>query len=221
MCSGPLGGRGGEAPRRRHAVALGAPERLPRGERGQESSEPRGRSRPGGGVGATPPQKENPRAGGWARAPAGYPRVNRSTPAHARPGWGRGELRPPQETRGCPRSALTPALSLGERGQESLGAAGALPTRRGRGGAAPHRERNPRAGGWARAALRGIPASTEAPLRTLVRDGGVGGASPPQETRGRPRSALTPTLSPGRGGRRGGRMASGRGTPARGARRRS
>ena len=46
---------------------------------------------PLGGVGAQPPQKEHPRAGGRARAAQ-----------RARPGWGCGGRSPPQETRGRP-----------------------------------------------------------------------------------------------------------------------
>ena len=60
-------------------------------------------------------------------------------------------------------------------------------------GETPPQKENPRVGGWARPALRGIPASAGAPC---ARSSGMGvwGRSPPQETRARPRRY-------GRGGR--------------------
>ena len=96
------------------------------------------RCRPAGGVGAQPPQKETPRGGGPE------PRA-----ARAPPGCGRGGRSPSQQTCAC------------------LGAAVALPSRRGRGGAAPT-DRNSEGGrvGQSRA------------QRVLLRDGGVGGAAP-------------------------------------------
>ena len=88
--------------------------------------------------------------------------------AHARPGWGRGGRSPPQGTRGRPRSALTPALSLRARGPESSELAVAMLIQWGRGGEAPTEE-TPRAGGWARAA------------RSACSSGmGAWGAQPPQ-----------------------------------------
>ena len=75
-----------------------------------------GRSRGGrrairaGGVGAPPPQKENPRAGGWASSgPARYPSRPRHDRAHAPPGWGCGERSPPQTRRGTDREMVPPS----------------------------------------------------------------------------------------------------------------
>ena len=105
----------------------GAPQRLPPRLRRKGRPSPGGRTpasglwsgcdpaaaqpgAPGGGVGAQPPQKENPRAGGWARAAQ-----------RARPGWGCGGRSPPRAARGLRPLPLTPALSRKGRGGSGWG----------------------------------------------------------------------------------------------------
>ena len=68
-------------------------------------------------------------------------------------------------------------------------------------GAQPPQERNPRAGGWARAALRGIPASTETAC-ACSSGMGVWGAQPPAGDTQSASERLTPAHSDqGRGSR--------------------
>ena len=170
----------------RAAPAPPHPHPLPQGARGPEG--PRGcgpaadpaaaqPGAPGGGVGAQPPHEENPRAGGWARAAQ-----------RAHPGWGCGGRSPPRAARGLRPLPLTPALSRKGRGGRTAVAPGLAvrllirrrrspALRAGAWGRSPHIEENPRAGGWARAALRGIPRVHDTTVRTLLRDG-VWGRSP-------------------------------------------
>ena len=140
---------------------------------------------------------------------------------------GRGDS--PQGPRQLRERPLTPTLSpQGEREPDGLAAAGGR-SGRGRGGAAPTERTSE--GGWVgRAALRGIPRVHDTTVRTLLRDGGVGGAAPSRRGRGTDRemvppsrrrcapaafegareSPLTPALSPqgeGAGRPRGGRRA--------------
>ena len=111
-------------------------------------------------MGAKPPQKENPRAGGWARAAQ-----------RARPGWGCGGRSPPQALAPW-RAAPAPPhpLPLSRKGRGGRPREHVAPSKPPGGGvgAQPPHEESPRVGGWARAAQRARPGW------------GCGGRSPPQ-----------------------------------------
>ena len=198
-----MGAWGGAAPpgdarlpqaRGRTADPAGAWGAQPPAEDARSPSGPRSHRRPAGGVGAQPPQIETPRAGGWARAALRGIPASTEAPCACSSGMGTWGAQPPIDgTRlpSGPRLLCQPAGGVG---------------------AQPPRKETPRAGGRARAALRGIPASTEAPCACSSAMGAWGAQPPAEDARlpsgprshrrsGRGRGGAAPTERNSEGGR--------------------
>ena len=103
---------------------------------------------------------------------------------------GRGDT--PQGPRQLRERPSPPPSLPREREPDGLAAAGGR-SGRGRGGGAPNRKKIRGRVGGPRAALRGIPRVHDTTVRTLLRDGGVGGAAPSRRGRGTDREMVPPS----------------------------